>query len=108
MIGPNKNDPTKPPITKNSGQFEIPLRLGHGLQFVKGDKVLLRVRKWNEPMQKKPDTLTLAQLLEVIEIKKLEPGVTDPPPRDRIVVRPVNAGAVTLAELTRFQEGSIV
>lgn len=108
LIGPDKNDPTKPPITENSGQFEIPLRLGHGLQFVTGDKVLLRVRKWNEPMQKKPDTLTLAQLLEVIEIKKFEPGVTDPPPRDRIVVRPVNAGAVTLAELKRFQEGSIV
>ena len=108
LIGPNKNDPTKPPITENSGQFEIPLRLGHGLQFVTGDKVLLRVRKWNEPMQKKPDTLTLAQLLEVIEIKKFEPGVTDPPPRDRIVVRPVNAGAVTLAELKRFQEGSLV
>lgn len=108
LIGPNKNDPTKPPITENSDQFEIPLRLGHGLQFVKGDKVLLRVRKWNEPMQKNPDTLTLAQLLEVVEIKKFEPGVTDPPPRDRIVVRPVNAGAVTLAQLERFLDGSIV
>lgn len=108
VIMPNKTDPDKPPITESSGQFEIPLRLGHGLQFVKGDKVLLRVRKWNEPIQKKPDTLSLAQLLEVVEIKKFEFGVTDPPPRDRIVVRPVNAGAVTLAQIERFKEGSIV
>lgn len=108
VILPNKNDPTKPPITESSGQFEIPLRLGHGLQFVKGDKVLLRVRKWNEPIQKKPDTLSLAQLLEIVEIKKFEFGVADPPPRDRIVVQPVNAGAVTLAQLERFREGSIV
>ncbi|MBX3671216.1 MAG: hypothetical protein KF778_22700 [Rhodocyclaceae bacterium] len=108
VIMPNKTDPDKPPITESSGQFEIPLRLGHGLQFVKGDRVLLRVRKWNEPIQKKPDTLSLAQLLEVVEIKKFEFGVTDPPPRDRIVVRPVNAGAVTLPQLERFKEGSIV
>jgi hypothetical protein len=108
LIVPNKNDPTKPPITESAGQFEIPLRLGHGLQFDKGDKVLIRLRKWNEPLQKKPDTLSLAQLLEVVEIKKFEFGVTDPPPRDRIVVRPVNAGSVTLAQLERFKEGSIV
>lgn len=108
VILPNKTDATKPPITESSGLFEIPLRLGHGLQFVKNDKVLLRVRKWNEPIQKKPDSLSLAQLLEIVEIKKFEFGVTDPPPRDRIVVRPVNAGAVTLAQLERFKEGSIV
>lgn len=108
LIGPNKTDPTKPPITENAGKFEIPLRLGHGLQFDKGNKVLLRLRKWDEPLQKKPDTLSLTQLLEIVEIKKFEPGVTDPPPRDRIVVQPVNAGAVTLAQLERFKEGSIV
>jgi hypothetical protein len=82
--------------------------LGHGLQFDKGNKVLLRLRKWDEPLQKKPDTLSHAQLLEIVEIKKFEPGVTDPPPRDRIVVQPVIAGAVTLAQLERFKEGSIV
>ena len=108
LIGPNKTDPTKPPITENAGKFEIPLRLGHGLQFDKGNKVLLRLRQWDEPLQKKPDTLSLTQLLEIVEIKKFEPGVTDPPPRDRIVVQPVNAGAVTLAQLERFKEGSIV
>ncbi|MEP6933427.1 MAG: M64 family metallopeptidase, partial [Nitrospirota bacterium] len=108
LIVPNKSDPAKPPITESAGRFEIPLRLGHGLQFDKGDKVLLRLRKWDEPLQKTPDTLSLAQLLEIVEIKKFEPGVTDPPPRDRIVVQPVNAGAVTLAQLERFKEGSIV
>jgi hypothetical protein len=108
LIVPNKSDPTKPPITESAGKFEIPLRLGHGLQFNKGDKVLLRVRKWNEPVQKKPDTLTRDQMLEIVEVKKFEFGVTDPPPRDRIVVQPVNAGAVTLAQLERFKEGSIV
>ena len=108
VILPNRNDSAKPPITENAGKFEIPVRLGHGLQFDKGNKVLLRLRKWDEPLQKKPDTLGHAQLLEIVEIKKFEPGVTDLPPRDRIIVQPVNAGAVTLAQLERFKEGSIV
>ncbi|MGB7948046.1 MAG: M64 family metallopeptidase [Candidatus Binatia bacterium] len=108
LIVPNKNDPAKPPITESAGKFEIPLRLGHGLQFQKGDQVLLRLRKWNEPLQKKPDTLGRDQMLEIIEIKKFEFGVTDPPPRDRIVVQAVNAGTVTLVQLERFREGSIV
>ena len=108
LIVPNKNDPAKPPITESAGQFEIPVRLGHGLQFQKGDKVLLRLRKWKEPLQKKPDTLNVDQLLEVIEIKKFEFGITDPPPRDRIVVQPVDAGSVNLGQLERFREGSIL
>jgi hypothetical protein len=108
VILPNKNDPAKPPITDSAGTFEIPVRLGHGLQFNQGDKVLLRLRKWDEPLKKKPDTLSQDQLLEIVEVKKFELGVTDPPPRDRIVVKPVNAGSVTLAQLERFKEGSIV
>lgn len=108
VIRPDKSDPTKPAITENAGQFEISVRVGHGLQFDKGDKVLIRLRTWSEPLQKKPDTLSNAQLLEIIEIKKFEPGVTDPPLRDRIIVQPVNAGSVTLAQLERFKEGSIV
>ena len=108
VILPNKSDPAKPAITENAGTFEISLQLGHGMQFSKGDRVLIRLRTWNEPLRKNPDTLSLGQLLEVLEIKKFEPGVTDPPPRDRIVVRSVTTGSVTLAQLQRFKEGSIV
>jgi hypothetical protein len=108
LIEFNPDDPTKPPITETDGKFQIPVRLGQAAQFGKDDKLLLRVREWKKPLKKKPDTLLHNQELKVVEIKLYKPGVTAPPPMDRIIVEPVNGGAVTIDQLKRFKEGSIV
>jgi hypothetical protein len=86
------------PITESGGAFTIPVRLGQGLQFRQGDKVLLRVRARGQALRKKPDVLSSNQELQI----------SAPPASDSIVVQPVNAGSVTPAQLARFTPGSIV
>lgn len=86
------------PITGPAiGPFTIPVKLGDGLQFADRDKVLLRLRQWRAPLSATPDVLSNAQELQVVSRTT-----------NGLVVEPVTAGGVTIADLQRFLPGSIV
>jgi hypothetical protein len=81
-----------------TGPFTIPVRTGHGLQFAIGDKLLLRVRLSGKPLKASVDALTSSEELAVVSRTT-----------DSVVVSPVTAGSVTLADIqNRFAPGSIV
>jgi hypothetical protein len=83
-------------ITEPSpGVFKIPLRLGDGLQFATGDKVLLRLRERHTALPKHPTVLATAKQLEI----------SIAPTADALIT---TAAASTLADLTPFAAGSIV
>jgi hypothetical protein len=86
-------------ITESAGTFTIPLKIGQGFAFAQGDHVLLRLRESGKALRKNPDMLKIAA--EEVEI-------TAPPTSSAILVKPVVAGSVTLAALSRFNSGSIV
>jgi hypothetical protein len=86
-------------ITEPSpGVFKIPLRMGDGLQFATGDKLLLRLRARHTALPKHPTVLATAKQLEI--------GIA--PAVDSILATATTVGATTLADLTPFTAGSIV
>jgi IgA Peptidase M64 len=86
-------------ITEPSpGVFKIPLRVGDGLQFAKGDKLLLRLRERHTALPKHPTVLAIAKQLEI--------GIA--PTADSIIAVAATAGATTLPDLAGFAPGSIV
>jgi hypothetical protein len=86
-------------ITEPSpGVFKIPLRMGDGLQFETGDKLLLRVRERHTALPKHPTVLATAKQLEI--------GIA--PTADSILATAAAASVTTLADLIPFAAGSIV
>ena len=86
------------PVTPAGDGFRIPVRPGEGFQFNDGDALLLRLRKWGQPLQKKPTVLAEAKALKV-----QGKGASD-------FVNAVAAtpGSVAINDLTGFVAGSIV
>lgn len=96
-----------PIIGPAGGPFDVPLRLGQGQQFAAGDRVLLRLRQRGRPLNAVPDVLPPAQELRVQSMTRraLQPGG---PLLDVLLIAPVTAGSITLAQIQRFVPGSIV
>ena len=94
------------PITASAGGFLITLRMGHGLQFASGDKVLLRRRAFKEVLSKRPDLVRNGLVAVNPPPAELE-IIADPGP-NFILVSPVIPGSVTAAALAPFTRGSIV
>ncbi|MEZ4701002.1 MAG: M64 family metallopeptidase [Rhodothermales bacterium] len=67
-------------VDAGGGTFRLPLRLGHGYRFAKGDTVHLRFREYPKPLIKNPK---LSAPLEVV----------DPAPTDSAIHVRVKAGA---------------
>lgn len=79
-----------------AGQFAVPVDLGHGLQFVKGDTVLLRQRTWGQRILK--GARVLAKTLRVAE----------KPTTDRVVVEAAPGEVVSDADFLSFLPGSLL
>lgn len=84
------------PIEEASpGVFKIRLASGHAQQFQNGDTVLLRFRKYPDPLLK--ETAVLTSPLEVAQ----------PPELDHIIVRAKEGDAILIDDLLDFLPGSI-
>jgi hypothetical protein len=103
-------------ILEAGDAFRVPLELGQGLQFQKGDGVLLRLRKWGVPLRKGQRTLGDKTLGKEILI-------TDPPEITELVnpadveeyrkgnlqyVVPAPGSSVSADEIKIFERGSIL
>ena len=104
------------PILEAGDAFRVPLELGQGLQFQKGDSVLLRLRKTGIPLRKGQETLgdkTLQQELVISdppEITELvNPGDVEEYRKGNIqYIVPATGSSVSSAEVRKFQRGSIL
>ncbi len=103
-------------ILEAGDAFRVPLEIGQGLQFRKGDGVLLRLRAPGVNLKKRPKTLgdkTLGQELVI----------TDPPDVTQLVnpddveaykkgnlqyIQPAPGSSVTFADVKDFARGSIL
>jgi hypothetical protein len=94
------------------GKFRIPVILGQANQFDIGNKVLLRVRQFPNPLPRNP---TVSNLLEVVGVADpggvedlSRPAGPDNPLVGAIIVTASDGGTFNLADAARFTAGCVV
>ena len=79
-----------------AGNFRIPVMPDITFRFAKDETVLLRLREWGKFLGKKPKVSPVLQVFA----NPTEPGA--------VIVKPGPGVAVTLAELQKFKDGSLL
>ena len=95
-----------------AGVFRIPIPLGQSLQFKQGDTVLLRARRYPNPLPRNPD---VSEQLQIVGLA--DPGgvadLSKPPGPDNplgaaILVSPKDGHSFTAADAARFGSGCVL